>query len=135
MPHFSIEYSSNLDDAIDMGAFCAVVHETLLASGLFELGAIRVRAIRCDAYAIADRVARNAFVDMSLRMGIGRGEADRKRVGDAIFEAAEAHFALLLAEPHFALSLEIREIHASLSWKRNAMHPRLRAGHAAPKEG
>jgi 5-carboxymethyl-2-hydroxymuconate isomerase len=34
--------------------------------------------------------------------------------------------AALFATPHFALSLEIREIDPELSWKRNAIHPRLR---------
>jgi 5-carboxymethyl-2-hydroxymuconate isomerase len=135
MPHFSIEYSSNLDGAVDIAALCGVVHDAMLATGLFELGAIRVRALRCEAYAIADRLDANAFVDMSLRMGTGRSEAARRRAGDAIFAAAEAHLAPLLAKPHFALSLEIREIDADLSWKRNAMHPRLRAAATTPKEG
>ncbi|TGU68353.1 5-carboxymethyl-2-hydroxymuconate isomerase, partial [Mesorhizobium sp. M1C.F.Ca.ET.144.01.1.1] len=36
------------------------------------------------------------------------------------------HLSSLFATPHFALSLEIREIDAELSWKKNAIHPRLR---------
>jgi 5-carboxymethyl-2-hydroxymuconate isomerase len=127
MPHFSIEYSSNLEGKVDMQRFCDVVHETLSGCGLFELGALRVRAFRCDAYAIADRLAKNGFVDMSLRMGAGRNAQDRERAGQAIFDAAANFFQPLLADPHFALSLEIREIDPVLSWKRNAMHPRLRA--------
>lgn len=127
MPHVSIEYSSNLDGEVDMQRVCEVVHEALAACGLFELGALRVRAIRCDAYAIADRLPRNAFIDMSLRMGAGRASEDRESAGKAIFEAVSNVVAPLLAEPHFALSLEIREIDPVLSWKRNAMHPRLRA--------
>ena len=44
----------------------------------------------------------------------------------ALMQAAEAHFATLLARPNFALSLEVQEISAPLSWKTNAIHPRLR---------
>lgn len=127
MPHFTIEYSSNLDGKVDMPGLCDLVHQTMMASGLFELGAVRVRAIRCDAYAIADRLPQNAFIDMSLRMGAGRSAADRERAGSAIFETVASWLAPLLAEPYFALSFDIREIDPVLSWKRNAMHPRLRA--------
>ena len=127
MPHLSIEYSSNLDRRLDIQQLCEVVHRELADCGLFEIGALRVRAIRCDAYAIADCMTQNAFVDMSLRMGAGRNEEDRKRAGLAIFEATSVFLQPLLVEPHFALSLEIREIHPVLSWKLNAIHPRLRA--------
>ena len=36
------------------------------------------------------------------------------------------YLAPLFETPHFALSLEIREIDPALSWKKNAIHPRLR---------
>lgn len=128
MPHFTMEYSANLDGQVDFGALCRVVQETIMASGLFELGAVRVRAIRCDAYAVADMVAENGFIDMSFRVGAGRSEEARHRTGEAIFASVGAHLANLFETPHFALTLEIREVDAKLSWKKNAIHPRLRAG-------
>lgn len=60
MPHFTMEYSSNLDGVVDFKALCAEVHATITASGLFELGAVRVRAIRCEAYAVADRLRKSS---------------------------------------------------------------------------
>lgn len=126
MPHFTIEYSANLDEKVDIGGLCQLIHGKMLETGLFEKGAIRVRAIRCDAYAIADKLPENSFIDMSLRIGVGRGQAEKKGAGETIFEAASAYLSDLLERPHFALSLEIREIAKDLSWKRNAMHPRLR---------
>ncbi|WP_189523166.1 SRPBCC domain-containing protein, partial [Mesorhizobium sp. M8A.F.Ca.ET.213.01.1.1] len=48
------EYSANLDAKVDMGALCELVSRTILETGLFEQGAVRVRAFRADAYAIAD---------------------------------------------------------------------------------
>ena len=126
MPHFSIEYSANLDDRVDMPALCELVHATMLSTGLFELGAVRVRAFRAESYAIADALPENAFIDMSLRIGAGRSADDKKRAGEAIFAAAAEFLSPLYATPHFALSLEIREIDPELSWKKNAIHPRLR---------
>lgn len=126
MPHMSIEYSANLDGSVDMTEFCAIVERTMLDTGLFELGAVRVRAFRAEAYAVADRLPENGFIDMNLRIGKGRSAEDRKRAGEAIFAAASDYLARLFETPHFALSLEIREIDAELSWKKNAIHPRLR---------
>ena len=126
MPHFSIEYSANLDQTVDMMEICELVSRTILETGLFEMGAVRVRAFRAEAYAIADGLAQNGFIDMSFRIGRGRSAEERKRTGEAIFAAVSQHLEALFATPHFALSFEIREIDAELSWKKNAIHPRLR---------
>jgi 5-carboxymethyl-2-hydroxymuconate isomerase len=126
MPHFTMDYSANLDRTVDFDALCRVVHAEILKTGLFEIGAVRVRAIRCEAYAIADLLAENAFIDMSFRIGEGRSEEDKQRTGEAIFKAVIQHLDMLFQTPHFALTLEIREIDPALSWKKNAIHPRLR---------
>lgn len=127
MPHLTLEYSANLDAQVDFDALCRALLATLLESGLVEPGAPRVRALRCATYAIADDDEQNGFIDMSLRLGAGRSPEDKRRLGDALIEAARAHLASLLARPHFALSLELREIDPDLSWKLNTMHARLRA--------
>ena len=126
MPHLTLEYSANLDGRADMAGLCSALLKTLLATGLFEQGAPRVRAVRCDAYAIADELPENSFIDASLRIGAGRSVEDRKRAGDALFECMSEFLAPLFETPHFALSLEVREIDPALSWKKNAIHPRLR---------
>lgn len=126
MPHLSLEYSANLEAKADLAALCRDLHGAILESGLFELGAVRVRAFAAQHHAVADLDPRNAFLDMSFRIGQGRTRDELKRAGGLIFAAAERRLAPLLADPHFALSLEVREIDAGLSWKRNAIHPRLR---------
>lgn len=126
MPHLSIEYSANLDGKVDMKAFCSLVATTILRNGPFEIGAVRVRAFKADACAVADELPENSFLDMSFRIGQGRTAEEKERVGAAIFAAASDFLAPLFTAPHFALSLEIREIDAALSWKKNAIHPRLR---------
>lgn len=39
----AIEYSADLDSSVDMGELCALVSKTILETGLFEPGAMRVR--------------------------------------------------------------------------------------------
>ena len=126
MPHLTIEYSTNLESRADPDALCDALLEAVLKTGLFEVGAVRVRALRAEHYAVADRHPENGFVDLNFRIGAGRSAADKKRAGEAPFAAACTVLAPLFETPHFALSLEIREIDAELSWKKNAIHPRLR---------
>lgn len=126
MPHFRMEYSAGLEALVDMTALCDHVRQVILSTGLFELGAVRVRAFKADACAIADILPENAFLDMEFRIGQGRSAEDRKRAGEAIFASVSDYLKERFETPHFALSLEIREIDAELSWKKNAIHPRLR---------
>jgi len=125
MPHLKLEYSANLEEQTDLPALVDSLHRAMAATGLFELGGIRVRAFRADHVAIADRAPQNAFLDLQLRVGAGRGQDELRRAGDQILAAAEAALAPLMATPHFALSMEIIEI-GPLNWKRNSMHQRLR---------
>jgi 5-carboxymethyl-2-hydroxymuconate isomerase len=126
MPHFIAEYSANLEDKTDLTGLCNAIAEAALASGLFEIGAIRVRAVRCEHYRIADNLSDNAFLDCRLRMGEGRSIVDRKAMGDMVFKAIEGFLSPLFESPHFALTFSIDDIDSRLSWKRNAIHPRTR---------
>jgi 5-carboxymethyl-2-hydroxymuconate isomerase len=64
---------------------------------------------------------------MILRMGEGRSDATKSEVGAFLMARAAAVFAPLLAEPHFALSLEIVTISKPFSWKTNSIHARINA--------
>lgn len=126
MPHVTMEYSANLDGRTDMANLCRVAKSAMMESGLFEVGAVRVRAVRCEAYAIADELPENAFIAVLVRIGAGRGADDKKRVGTALNEALTIALHSLLATPHFALSIDLIENDPAFSWKTNAMHARLR---------
>lgn len=127
MPHLVIEHSANLADKTDMDRLCRELHSVMVSSSLFELGGIRVRAFSAAHYAIADLQGENGFVDLNLRIGKGRSLEEKKKVGDALMDRAQSVLAPLFETEHFALSLEIREIDAELSWKRNTIHKRIRA--------
>lgn len=126
MPHFTLEYSANLDGKADITGLCREILKTALATGVFETGAVRVRAIRCEHYAIADDIPENGFIDVSLRLAEGRDLKLRQKLGEDIFAAMTKYLAPLFDTKNFALSFEIREINAALSYKKNAIHSRLR---------
>lgn len=126
MPHMTVDYSANLEEQIDIRALCQALHRAMVETGMFEIGGIRVRALRVDHCVIADDDPQNAYVHLSLRVGAGRSVEDRKAAGEYIYKAAVAYLADLFATPHFALSFVMDELDADLNWKKNSMHARLR---------
>ena len=91
MPHFTLEYSANLDARVDIGKVVEVVRKAAVETGIFPLGGIRVRAIRCEHFAIADGSPDFGFLDMVLRLGEGRDLATRKKAGEHIFKVLSDH--------------------------------------------
>jgi 5-carboxymethyl-2-hydroxymuconate isomerase len=127
MPHFTIEYSANLEPCVDMQAVVEVVRKAALETGIFPLGGIRVRAIRCDHVAIGDGRPHFGFLDMVLRLGEGRDLATRKKAGEHIFKVLAAYLDPVFAESKFALSFDMQINDKETSWKRNNIHEALQA--------
>jgi 5-carboxymethyl-2-hydroxymuconate isomerase len=127
MPHFTIEYSANLDARVDMGKVVEVVRKAAVETGIFPLGGIRVRAVKCEHYAIADGNPHLGFLDMVLRLGEGRDLATRRQAGEHIFKALSAFLDPVFAETKFALSFDMQINDKDTSWKRNNIHDALKA--------
>jgi 5-carboxymethyl-2-hydroxymuconate isomerase len=127
MPHFTLEYSANLDSRIDMGKVVEIVRKAAVETGIFPLGGIRVRAIRCEHFAIADGNPDLGFLAMVLRLGEGRDLATRKKAGEHVFRALSQHLDPVFAASKFALSFDIQINDKEMSWKRNNIHEALKA--------
>jgi 5-carboxymethyl-2-hydroxymuconate isomerase len=125
MPHFTIEYSANLDSRLDIGAVCEVVRKAAVETGIFPLGGIRVRAVRCEHYALADARHDYGFLDMVLRIGEGRDLPTRKKAGEHVFQALSKHLDPVFAASKFALSFDVQINDKDTSWKRNNIHDAL----------
>src|ERR1044072_7799029 len=108
MPHFTIEYSANLDGRVDMGAVVELVRKSAVETGIFPLGGIRVRAIKCQHYAIADGKHDYGFLDMVLRLGEGRDLATRQKAGEQIFKALSAYLDPVFKETKLGLSVAMQ---------------------------
>ena len=127
MPHFTLEYSANLDARLDMGKVVEIVRKAAVETGIFPLGGIRVRAIPCEHFAIADGSPHHGFLDMVLRLGEGRDLATRKKAGEHIFRALSDHLDPVFATSQFALSFDMQINDKETSWKRNNIHDLLKA--------
>jgi 5-carboxymethyl-2-hydroxymuconate isomerase len=124
MPHLVVLYTGNLEVHADVGGLCRALADTLLAqrdeagAPVFPRGGTRVLAYPSAHHAVSDggEAGRAAgedgdygFVYLNLRMGRGRSDAVKKRVGDALVDAAKASMSTLLAQRRVGVTLQIDE--------------------------
>ena len=125
MPHFSIEYSANLEEMVDMAALCDRLRLAAIETGVFPMPGVRVRAFRADHVSIADGNPKHAFLDLSIRLRGGRAPEDKARATQAVFDALKDFMAPALATHSIALSLEMRDIDPELSPKTGTIRDHL----------
>jgi 5-carboxymethyl-2-hydroxymuconate isomerase len=131
VPHLTLEYSANLADEERIGELCNKLARCLDAQRdgeqrVFPPGGIRVRALRCHAYCIADGRPDAAFLHANLKIGMGRSPQIRQAAGDALFALIKEDFTDEFATRGLALSMEINEFSEAGTWKHNNLHARLK---------
>ena len=115
MPHIVILYTPDIEAETDMSALCrtlAQVLPTVKDEGgrpVFPIGGTRVLAYPAAHHAVADASGDHAFCWINMRMARGRGAAVHQAAGQALTDAAKAHFAPLLARRPLGLTLQIDE--------------------------
>ncbi|WP_420860586.1 5-carboxymethyl-2-hydroxymuconate isomerase [Algirhabdus cladophorae] len=117
MPHFQIDYSANLEDAVDISALCEAVRAQAVEIEAFPLAGVRVRATRVDHYAMADGQPKHGFIDLSIRLREGRTSDVKIAALQQVFGALKTFMAPVLATHSVALSAEMRDISPEFSLK------------------
>lgn len=132
MSHLTLEYSANLRDAGSFGELCRKLAQFMAAlcvdgAAVFPTGGVRVRAIACEEYCIADGSASDAgFVHAILKIGAGRSDAAKRAACTGLFDIMKAHFAEQFAKQGLALSLELNEFGEAGTFKHNNLHARFK---------
>src|ERR1700690_4154166 len=125
MPHFTLEYSANLDSRVDMGKVVEVVRKAGIETGIFPIGGPRARAVRGEHFAIADVNPEHGFIALLLRIDEGRDLPTRQKAGEHVFKALSSYLDPVFAKSNFALSFDIQINDKDMSWKRNNIHEAL----------
>ena len=125
MPHLIVEYSSNLEDEIDLDSLMGKLRDHAVETGVFALGGIRVRGERRDRYLVADGASGNGFVHLTARIGHGRDAATRRAASEALFEVLCSHMQTEFDRRGLGLSFEMVEVDPVSSLKKNNLHQRL----------
>ncbi len=122
MPHFILEYSANLEDDIDVAYILKELRDAAVATGLFPLAGIRLRAVCYEDYLIADGKADYAFVHLTGILGGGRSLAVKKAAGQQVFDTLAACLADSDNSRLLAISYYMYEADPVLSYKQNNIH-------------
>ncbi len=120
MPHVIVEYSSNLEDSMDVGDLLDALHQGVIDTGLADTAAIRTRAFRAEHYRIADRNPKNGYVQITVRMREGRPQAALQMLAESLLAAAEQSLERAFAAHPIGLALEVHEIN-QLTVRRNTI--------------
>jgi 5-carboxymethyl-2-hydroxymuconate isomerase len=132
MSHMTLEYSANLRPEGRFGELCRKLAQFMTAlrvegAAVFPPGGVRVRAIPCDDYCIADGSLSGAgFVHAILKIGAGRSDAAKQATCSGLFDIMKAHFAEQFDKQGLALSLELSEFSEAGTLKHNNLHARLK---------
>ena len=132
MSHMTLEYSANLREVGRFGELCRKLSQFMSAlyvdgAAVFPAAGVRVRAIACEDFCIADGAAVDAgFVHAILKIGAGRSAAARHATCNGLFDIMKTHFAELYAQRGLALSLEFNEFSEAGTLKHNNLHARYK---------
>ncbi|GAB1390620.1 MAG: hypothetical protein AMXMBFR78_16940 [Rubrivivax sp.] len=113
MPHLVLLYTPNLEAEADMPGLCRRLADAMLSvkdergAQVFPTGGTRVLAYPAAHFAVADGSGDFGFCWLNLRMGRGRSEAVQQAAGQALADAAKAHFAPLLQRRRVGLTLQV----------------------------
>ena len=87
MPHCIIEYTSELEPALDVRGLINLSFEGIDQTGLFDPTAIKVRATKLDYY--KSGLDRDDFIHMTVKILPGRTDDQKKLISESILEKVE----------------------------------------------
>jgi 5-carboxymethyl-2-hydroxymuconate isomerase len=132
MSHMTLEYSANLRAEGRFGELCRKLAQFMTGLrvegvAVFPPGGVRVRAVPCEDYCIADGSVSDAgFVHAILKIGAGRSDPAKQATCAGLFDIMKMHFAEQFDKQGLALSLELNEFSEAGTLKHNNLHARLK---------
>jgi 5-carboxymethyl-2-hydroxymuconate isomerase len=126
MPHITIEYTANLEPALNPQDLVDAAHAAAVKAGIAKIGGVRTRAERRDVFRVGDGDPRNAFVNVVLFIA-PRPVEIKQALGQVIFDAVDSYLSANLPDAPIALSLYIQEIDISVVFRKNKLHERVSA--------
>jgi len=120
MAHLVVEYSANVEPALDVRALVATLADAAGASGVLPPVGLRVRAYRAETFQVGDGTRDAAFVHVAVRVGPGRERPVLEAEADRLFRALQAATSEASAALPLTLSLELAEL-SSIRFNDNAL--------------
>jgi 5-carboxymethyl-2-hydroxymuconate isomerase len=75
-----MEYSNSVDERVNVQGLLEDLHEVALQSGLFDVGSVKSRALRCHNWLIGDEGDSVDFVHISFELLDGRTPEQKREL-------------------------------------------------------
>jgi 5-carboxymethyl-2-hydroxymuconate isomerase len=89
MPHAIIEYSANIADTVETLDITALVHKTMIGSGLFTPSAIKTRSHMSSDFLVGEKLRIGSFLHLSVYFLEGRSAEQKAALSDALIAALQ----------------------------------------------
>lgn len=127
MPHIIVEHSKGIAKTLFIQRLVGNLHDAAKAMPELPTGGIRTRAHETARYRVGDGELGREFIYITVRLGRGRDDATKKRIGETLFEILSDFTKTHMADGGLlSLGLEIQEIDPELTWKLNNIHAYLK---------
>ncbi len=126
MPHFIIEYSSNVEDYVSIQELVDRVHQSAADTGTFPLKGIRTRAVRREQYRYADGHPNNGFIHITARIGSGRTVQVRQETGRKIFDSVCEYLQPVYETRPLGISFELQELDPTANFRKGNIEEWMR---------
>ena len=120
MPHIIVEYTSNLDNSMDVQGLLNALHQAMIDTGHAPVAGLRTRAVRREHFCVAECDPSTAFVHIIVRMREGRPKEVYQQVGETLMATAEKSLEKTLQKHPMQLALEMHEI-TQLTFRRDTI--------------
>jgi 5-carboxymethyl-2-hydroxymuconate isomerase len=113
MPHFTLEYSDNIE--VDVQPLLARLHDEMAATGAVNMKGLKSRAIRHTEYRIADGDDRYAFVHLNMLIRAGRPLEVQQELAKRAMTVLEDTFGHRFETGFLSLSVDIKEMNEGVA--------------------
>lgn len=121
MPHIEIDYSANIEEAIQQSQLPRKLHENAHNLGVFPTNGIRTFARKVEHYHVGLDQGKEAFIQIRIRVAPGRSEEVISQISRSFFETAHNAMAHHFENRELGLQLELSEFTDALTHRRNTI--------------
>jgi len=110
MPHCILEYSSNINDTINLKKLLHDINTMLVGTGVFNLMDIKSRAIEHDHYVVGDGDTNRAFVALTINIFSGRPDDVKENIAESALQLLRDAFNTTLQKKKCSITVQIGDI-------------------------
>jgi 5-carboxymethyl-2-hydroxymuconate isomerase len=110
MPHLNLEYSANIDQAVDFSGLFRELHQVLNEAGGVSLNNCKSRARTLETFYIGDGSETHALVHLEIALLAGRSMEIKNAITGGALEVLQKHYQASLEVCDLQISVELRDI-------------------------